>query len=142
MGEDDDEESEEDMSDEEAQDLKHLAEMKKVVQAGKAKEVKPAADVQGFKKGGDLDKSLKAANKNTVKNSMQVESGSDDDEEEEDDMDESGEDVGMFDLEAEEGEDEDDEELDSDLAGSDSEEEDPKDIIQKQFDLMKRMVQV
>jgi hypothetical protein len=63
----------------------------------------------------DLDKNLKAANKNAVKNSMQVESDDSDDEEGEMDM-------GDFDLEAEEGED--DLEVDSDEINESGDEDD------------------
>jgi len=92
------------------------------------KAIEKASDVQGFKKGGDLDKQLKAASKNTIKNSMEMES---DDEDSEDDMDESGEDIDGIDLEAEE---DDDEEIDSDMEDLSSEEE----AIMKKLEALKK----
>jgi hypothetical protein len=101
---------------------------------------KKPADVEGFKKGGDLDKSLKAAKKNAEKNVVQVAGDSSDDEqlgddEEESEVyylgeedDESGEDFGQLDLEAEEGE---DEELDSDLEQDSDEDMKKVDAIKK-----------
>lgn len=101
---------------------------------------KKAADVEGFKKGGDLDKSLKAAKKNAEKNVVQVAGDSSDDEQLGDDEeesegdflgeedDESGEDFGQLDLEAEEGE---DEELDSDLEQDSDEDMKKVDAIKK-----------
>lgn len=86
-------------------------------------------DVQGFEKGGDLEKSLKAARENAKKNSKQKievpDVSSDEDEEEGEDQmdpdmmedDESGEiDMEGMDLEAEMS----DQELDSDLEDTDS----------------------
>ena len=101
---------------------------------------KKPADVEGFKKGGDLDKSLKAAKKNAEKNVVQVAEDSSDDEQLGDDEeesegdylgeedDESGEDFGQLDLEAEEGE---DEELDSDLEQDSDEDMKKVDAIKK-----------
>lgn len=99
----DDDEEGEDESEDEAQDLKRLA---KIVNGGKKDN---ANDIEGFKKGSDLDKSLKAANKNTMKNQEEPDSDSDDEEEGE----EEGEfdDIGALDIDAEE--EDDDEEIDS-----------------------------
>jgi len=124
----DDEEAEEDVkgkleSESEEEEEKPKAKVVKVVAE------KPAAkkdkEVQGFEKGGDLEKSLKAARENAKKNSKQkveVPEVSSDDEVEEamemDDDDESGEDIGDLDLDAVEGS---DEELDSDDVDTDSE---------------------
>jgi ActR/RegA family two-component response regulator len=75
-----DEDEEEGEEEEEAfeQNLKTL---KKLVNGGK-KDVKAA--VEGLKNGADIiDKSLKAANKNTMKNAMEAESEDSDDDDEE-----------------------------------------------------------
>lgn len=83
--------------------------MKKVVNGKKEDK-----DVEGFKKGSDLDKNLKAANKNTLKNAMEAESDSeDDDSDDEDDEEGELETIPGLDLEAEEGEEEYDEEINS-----------------------------
>ena len=122
----DDEEGEDDISesDEEvAPKLVPVKDQKKVAVAPTTQkkpepvkaETKPSKDVQGFQKGGDLEKSLKIANKNTLKNSVPQDSESDEDEMDEEEED----DFGDFDMEAEEGEDED---IDSDLE-DDSEDE-------------------
>lgn len=122
------EEDEDELSEDELEDLKADAvkESKKAATNGK----KAAEGVEGFKKGGDLDKSLKAAKKNAIKNTLpqgddSSSDGEDGEEYGDEDLDledESGEDMGEIDLEAEEGE---DEELDSDeLVGSDDSEED------------------
>jgi nucleophosmin 1 len=124
---DDDEEAEEDIkgklesaSDDEEEEEKPKAKVAKVVEKPIAKKDK---DVQGFEKGGDLEKSLKAAKENAKKNSKQAakeaEVSSDDEDEEADEAidmdmdedDESGEDMDDLDLDAVEGSDED---LDSD----------------------------
>lgn len=113
---DEDEESEEESEEE-------VPKKKAVANGGKAD-----PDVQGFKKGSDLDKSLKAANKNTIKNSMDVESDSDDEEsEDEDDEDGEFEQVPGLDLEAEEGEDESDEDDDDD----DDDDSEDDEVLQK-----------
>lgn len=121
--EDDEEEGEDEITT--SEELKNL--LSGAAKSSPKGEKKPA-EVEGFKKGGDLDKSLKAAKKNAEKNVVQVAADSSDDEELGDDEeesegdflgeedDESGEDFGQLDLEAEEGE---DEELDSDLEESD-----------------------
>lgn len=96
---------------------------------GQIKTVSKENDIQGFKKGGDLDKSLKTAKKNALKNTMNEDSSS----EEEDDDEESGEDIGDIDLDAE---DDDDEELDSDELG-DSDSEDDK-IMAKLAEMKKK----
>ena len=123
LGELEDEESEEESEEE-------VPAAKKAVANGG----KPDPDVQGFKKGGDLDKSLKAANKNTIKNSMDVESDSDDEEseDEDDDEDEEFEQVPGLDLEAEEGE----EESDDDDENEDESEDD--EVLQKLQNLKKK----
>jgi nucleophosmin 1 len=109
MDEDDDEEMEGKL-DSDSEDMEE-AEINKV-KAKVSKEKKK--DVQGFEKGGDLDKSLKAAKDNAKKNSKQkvevTEVSSDDDDEDEDveeqnDSDligneESGEDFDDLDLDA------------------------------------------
>lgn len=77
--EDDDEESEDELSEED--DAQHLVNMAKVTSADKKK----PANGQSLKKGGDLDKALKAATKNTMKNSMELASESEDDEDLDDD---------------------------------------------------------
>lgn len=119
-----DDEDEEDESEEEVAKPKVNGEKKK-------------EDVEGFKKGSDLDKSLKAANKNTVKNSMEVESESDDDSDDDDDDDEDGEfeQIPGLDLEAEEGEEESDED-DEEINSSDAEDDD---VLQKLQNLKKSM---
>ena len=117
LGEEDDESAEEDLEDE-------LAALKQ-----DAKKNGKASDIQGFKKGGDLDKSLKAAKKNAMKNTM-----NDSDSEDEYGDEESGEDIGNIDLEAEEGE---DEELPSDME-DDSEDEVLKEKMSKVTAIKKR----
>ena len=111
-----DEEGESDLSDDE-----DIVKAKSLATFDKKNAKKADAQVEGFKKGGDLEKSLKAANKNTIKNTMHVEEDSEDSEMGDMGMDdeESGEDL-MFDLEAEDGEDED---LDSDELVGDSDED-------------------
>ena len=136
--EDDEEEGEDEITT--SEELKNLL-------SGAAKKASPKgekkpAEVEGFKKGGDLDKSLKAAKKNAEKNVVQVAADSSDDEELGDDEeesegdflgeedDESGEDFGQLDLEAEEGE---DEELDSDLEQDSDEDMKKVDAIKKRL---------
>jgi hypothetical protein len=105
-----DDEEGEDEEEESDEDEKHLKNMKKIVNGKNGEKGK---EVEGFKKGGDLDKSLKAANKNTMKNSMEAESDSDDDDDDDDDEEGEFDTIPGLDLEAEEGEDEYDEEINS-----------------------------
>ncbi len=72
----------------------------------------------------DIDKSLKAANKNTMKNSMQVESDSDEDEDDDD--------YGDLDLDAQDEE----VEIDSDEVGDSDDEDD--EVIQKLQEMKNR----
>lgn len=105
-----DDEEDEDLSDDELAELKGERVVTEAKENGKEQS------------GGDLDKSLMAAKKNALKNTIPEDgdSSSDDDESESKDE-ESGEDIGEIDLEAEEGEDDD---LESDdMEGTDSEEE-------------------
>lgn len=113
---DDEEEEEDEVSDEEPEE-KIIAKMQNNVKAGK--------DIKNTKKPAvqDLEKNLKVANKNTLKNSFQVDSDSDDDE------------LGEFDLEAEEGED-DDIEVDSDELDESGDEQD--EVLQKLEAIKKR----
>ena len=89
------------------------------VTAGDKKASKDS-DIKGFTQ--DLDKSLKAAKKNAVKNTVPDDDEEESDVEDLDDIedDESGDDIGQIDLDAEDGE---DEELDSDDQSDDKDDE-------------------
>lgn len=77
---DEDEEGEDDISESDEEEAPKLVPVKKQekeapkkpepVKAAAKVEAKPAKDVQGFQKGSDLEKSLKIANKNTMKNTL------------------------------------------------------------------------
>ena len=65
--EEEEEEESEDLSDEENEKKKPAG--KEVVKSDK-KDIKKPKDIEGFEKGGDLEKSLKIAKKNAMKNSI------------------------------------------------------------------------
>jgi len=132
--EDDEEEGEDEINQVTSEELKNI--LNGAAKKTSPKGEKKPAEVEGFKKGGDLDKSLKAAKKNAVSNIVQVAEDSSDDEDDSEaaflgeDDDESGEDFGQLDLEAEEGE---DEELDSDLEQDSDEDMKKVDAIKKKL---------
>ena len=95
---DDEEEEEEEEESEDLSDDEKKKPIAKEVVKSELKDNKKPKDVEGFEKGGDLDKSLKIAKKNAMKNSIP----DDKEEEDEDEIseDEDGEiDIDELDLE-------------------------------------------